>query len=209
MTVVTYAVSDERAERFTVWMRDRSDPFRLSDALAQNWSRRDVYAAHQRGDVVQLSRGIYRWSDAPATGHLDLLAVSRRVPGGVICFGSALSFWELTDEIPGLVDVAVERGRRRPRIDYPPTRVHVLAPSTFTLGQIDVTLEGGESVSIYDPVRSVVDAFRFRRTLGTDVAAGALRRYLARPGASPVDLLTYARQLRAGSLLADALEILL
>jgi len=60
-----------------------------------------------------LSRGIYRVADAPATAYLDLLAVCRRAPEGMICLNSAASYWDLSDEIPDAVHLAIAREQDR------------------------------------------------------------------------------------------------
>ncbi len=108
----------------------------------------DLYRLRDEGALIELSRGIYRVADAPATAHLDLVAVCRRVPEGMICLNSAASFWDLTDEMPDSVHVAVARGRHRPNIVYPPTRVHVFAADTFALGRAKQTLESAETIAI-------------------------------------------------------------
>src|ERR1700690_1297669 len=87
----------------------------------------DLYRLRDEGALIELSRGIYRIADAPATAHLDLLAGCRRAPEGMICLNSAASYWDLTDDMPESVHIAVARGKHRPSITYPPTRVHVFA----------------------------------------------------------------------------------
>lgn len=181
---------------------------KTKDAIEAGVHRRDLYALRDEGFLVEISRGLYRLADAEATPYLDLIAVSRRSPRGAICLNSALSFWDLTDEIPAEVHLAVPRGSRPPSIEYPPTRVHVFAANTFELGREQVHLESGEEICIYSAERSVVDAMRLRSQVGTDVAYEALRRYLRRPGASPGNLLRLARRLRAGGPVSDALEVL-
>src|SRR5215210_1970419 len=182
--------------------------FRAKDAAEGGVHWRDLYALRDEGFLVELSRGVYRLADADMSPYLDLLAVSRRSPQGSICLNSALSFWDLTNEIPAEVHLAVPRGAHRPRISYPPVRVHVFAAGTFELGRERLRLDSGEEISIYSPERSVVDAMRLRGQVGTDVAYEALRRYLRRPGSSPGNLLSLARQLRAGGPMVDALEVL-
>jgi predicted transcriptional regulator of viral defense system len=182
--------------------------FRAKDAAEGGVHWRDLYALRDEGFVVELSRGVFRLADAEMSPHLDLIAVSKRSPRGVICLNSALSFWDLTDEIPAEVHLAVPRGSRPPSIDYPPTRVHVFAADTFDLGRERVRLESGEEINVYSPERSVVDAVRMRGRVGADVAYEALRRYLRRPGSSSGELLRLARRLRAGGPVADALEVL-
>lgn len=182
--------------------------FKAGDAAKAGVHPRDLYALRDEGFLVELSRGVYRLADAEMSPYLDLVAVSRRSPQGAICLNSALSFWDLTDEVPGEVHLAVPRGSHRPSIDYPPTRVHVFAADTFDLGREKIRLESGEEITIYSPERSVVDAMRLRNQVGTDVAYEALRRYLRRPGVSPGNLLRLARQFRAGGPVADALQVL-
>src|SRR5271156_4339196 len=83
----------------------------LTDAGAR-WE--DLYRLRDEGALVELSRGIYRVADAPATAHLDFVAVCRRAPDGMVCLSSAASYWDLTDEMPDFVHLAVARGRHSP-----------------------------------------------------------------------------------------------
>ncbi len=182
--------------------------FRAGDAADAGVHWRDLYALRDEGVLIELSRGIFRFADAEMTPYLDLVAVSKRSPRGTICLNSALSFWDLTDEVPAEVHLAVPRGSRPPSIDHPPTRTHVFAASTFDLGRERLCLDSSEEIFIHSPERSVVDAMRLRGQVGADVAYEALRRYLRRPGASPGDLLWLARRLRAGGPMSDALEVL-
>jgi len=169
----------------------------------------DLYRLRDEGALIELSRGIYRVADMPASAHLDLVAVCRRVPDGMICLNSAASFWDLTDELPDSVHVAVARGRHRPRIAYPSTRVHVFAADTFALGRVHQPADGTESIAISSRERTVVDLLRLRARVGRDVALSALRAYLRGGDAKPGELLALARKLRIGSVMSEVLEPLL
>ncbi len=169
----------------------------------------DLYRLRDSGELIELSRGVFRVADAPATAHLDLVAVCRRAPEGMICLNSAASFWDLSDEMPGAVHLAIARGRHRPRIVYPPTRVHVFAAATFWLGREMKKIDSGETIAISSKERTVVDLMRLRSRVGRDLALGALRRYLQGGDARPGELLVLARRLRVGSVMAEAMEPLL
>ena len=169
----------------------------------------DLYRLRDSGELIELSRGVYRVADAPATAHLDLVAVCRRAPEGMICLNSAASFWDLSDEMPDSVHLAVARGKHRPQIAYPPTRVHVFAAATFSLGRVLHQVESGEAIAISSRERTVVDLMRLRSRVGRDLALGALRRYLQGGDAKPGELLALARRLRVGSVMAEAMEPLL
>jgi predicted transcriptional regulator of viral defense system len=198
-----------RPERVLELARKTGGTITAAELIASGVRWDDLYGLRDGGALSEISRGVYRVADAPATAHLDLLAVCRRAPDGMICLSSAASYWDLTDELPTAVQLAVPRGRHRPQIGYPPTRVHVFAAATFELGRQGRPLESGETISISSPERTVVDLLRLRSQIGRDQALSALRRYLQRGDARPGDLLSLARKLRAGSVVAAAVEPLL
>lgn len=169
----------------------------------------DLYRLRDSGDLIELSRGVYRVADAPATAHLDLVAVCRRASEGMICLNSAASFWDLSDEMPDSVHLAIARGKHRPRIAYPHTRVHVFGAATFSLGRALQEVESGEAIAISSKERTVVDLVRLRSRVGRDLALSALRRYLQGSDANPAELLALARRLRVGSVMTEAMEPLL
>jgi hypothetical protein len=137
----------------------------------------------------------------------DLLAVGTRVPRGIVCCVSALAVHDLTDEIPGAVQVAIGRAQRPPRIDYPPTEVFRFDDETFELGLSSVDAAPGEPVRIYSAERTVIDLMRLRRRLGEPLALGALRRYLRRRQARPGVLLNMARTLNVLGPVRMALDV--
>jgi predicted transcriptional regulator of viral defense system len=141
----------------------------------------------------------------PARGTMVVRASRMKV---AMCRGSALAYWDLSDEIPGWVDLAVPVGAHRPRIGHPPTRVHVFRADTFGLGRTEVTVEPGARFAITDPERTVVDAFRLRHRLGEDLAAAGLRRYLRRPRAKPGRVLELAGELRVRTPVMAALRLM-
>lgn len=180
--------------------------FRSGDAVAAGVSWRDLYALRDGGELIELSRGLFQVADREL-GHVDFVAVCGRVPGGMICLDSALAYWDLTDEIPRRVHVAVPSGAHRPSIDYPPTQVHVFAADTFGLGRQEVTGQAGEQFWITDRERTVVDVFRLRHRVGEELAYGALRLYLERRPRL-ARLAEVAQALRAWGPLSEALQVL-
>src|SRR5450755_1479964 len=114
-------------------LRERFDarPFRVCEAVEAGVSRTTVHRLRRSGALEAAGRGVIRVAGA-GTGMLsDLAVVSARVPSGTICLNSALAYWDLTDEIPAYVHVAVPRGTRPPAIDHPATKVHTFDVRTF------------------------------------------------------------------------------
>ena len=182
--------------------------FHAKEAVEAGVSWRDLYHARDAGLVVELSRGLYQLREANGIDRLDFVTVCARAPQGMICLGSALSYWDLSDDIPAWVDLAVPSGTHRPQIDHPPTQVHVFRAASFEFGKIDIKVKPGIGFAITDRERTVVDSFRARHRLGEDLAVGGLRRYLRRRGAKPGRVLELAEALRVRSPVLTALRVL-
>jgi hypothetical protein len=159
---------------------------------------------------LELSRGIYRRSDAPATAHLDLIAVGLRAPSAIICLESALALHELIDDNPATVHIAVPRGSWAPQIDYPPTAVSRFDPETFGSGLEMFDAAPGERVRVYSPARSVIDVMRLRHQVGETLALHALGRFVRRDARHGLaDLINLARRFNVEGPIRTAVEAVL
>ncbi|MGH7690720.1 MAG: type IV toxin-antitoxin system AbiEi family antitoxin domain-containing protein, partial [Gemmatimonadaceae bacterium] len=168
------------------------DTFTTATALARGLHPRALYALRDSGDVVELSRGVFRRADAPLASEPDLLAVAYRSAAAIVCCRSAAAIHELSDELPPAVQIAVPTGHRPPRITYPPTEVLRFAADTFEVGLSRLEAAPGEWVRIYTPARTVIDLMRLRHRFGESLAFAALQRYLRRRDATPAELLRLA-----------------
>ncbi|MFT4050127.1 MAG: type IV toxin-antitoxin system AbiEi family antitoxin domain-containing protein [Solirubrobacterales bacterium] len=175
---------------------------------AAGLSRNDIYGARDSGYFVELSRGVFRLSDAPAISDLDFVTVCKRIPSGTICLESALAHWDLIDAIPSAVHVAVAKGAHRPVIERPRTKVHVFNARTAQLERLEERLFTGERYWIYGPERSVIDAMRMRKRFGGGPGLEPLRKYLAGTHPNRRKLIELSRELNVEKSLMDALEIL-
>ncbi|MCK9247411.1 MAG: hypothetical protein M0P31_00290 [Solirubrobacteraceae bacterium] len=181
--------------------------FTTSTARRLGVHSRELYAWRDGGEVVELSRGVFRRGDAPAASWPDLLAVAHRAPRAIVCGVSAAAVHDLTDELPAMVQIAVPTPAHPPRIAYPPTMVLRFDEATFELGLSLVEAAPEEPVRIYDPARTVVDLLRLRHRFGESVAYGALHRYLRRREAKPARLLEYAAALGVRGPMRHALDV--
>jgi hypothetical protein len=82
-------------------------------------------------------------------------------------------FHELTTQVPQDIDVALERGMQSPRLDHPPTRFFWFSGPAFHEGITTHELDG-RPVRVYDPEKTLVEAFRYRNQIGMDVVPEAL-----------------------------------
>lgn len=126
------------------------------------------------GEIVRVTRGVYRLMDTPAGEHHGLALASLAMPNGVICLLSALQFHGLGTQLPHEVWIAVDRRTRRPRLQYPPLRVLRFGGAALTEGVERHRLEGRE-VPIYGIEKTLADCFKYRNKIGLEVALEALR----------------------------------
>lgn len=189
---------------------DRELPatFTTETALKLGVHPRDLYAWRDSGELMELSRGVFRRTDAPPASYPDALAVSYRASRGIMCCISAAAAYGLTDEMPVAVQIAVPKRSHPPTIDYPPVQVFRFDESSFELGLSSFEAAPGEEIRVYSPERTVVDLMRLRHRFGEPTAHAALHRYLNAPRPRPAVLLDYARQLRVFGPVRAALDLM-
>jgi predicted transcriptional regulator of viral defense system len=159
----------------------------------------------EEGILTRVSRGLYQLTDADITAPHDLAEVAKLVPKGVICLISALQFHELTLQTPSRVWVAIGPKARKPKIEYPPTRIVRFSEQALSLGVQSHTIDG-VLVPIFNPAKTVVDCFRFRKAVGFDVALEGLHNVIKSGKAKPAEIVRYARDTRIWSVLRPYLE---
>jgi predicted transcriptional regulator of viral defense system len=189
--------------------RKHSGTFRTKEAIARGIHPRTLYAMRDAGLIEQLARGHYRLSELPPFGNPDLVAIATAVPKGVVCLISALSFHEITTQIPHQVDIALQRQKaKRPMLKYPPLRVFWFSGQAFAEG-VEVHQIDGATVRVYGPEKTVADCFKFRNKVGQDVALEALRLCRQRKHCKVENLLHFARICRVEKVMRPYLEALL
>ena len=181
---------------------------RMADILRGGITRNTLYSMRDSGLVVPMARGLYRLAEMAPLSQSDLVTVAAKVPHAVIYLVSALSFHELTTQIPHEVWIAIPRNSEPPRLDYPPIRVSRLTDVAFKTG-IEKHAVDGKTVSVYSREKTLADCFSRRNEVGLDVAIEALKFYMAK-GNVKVDLIMeYATKLRVAKTMRPYLEALL
>lgn len=181
--------------------------FRPRDAARWGISRTALRRLVEAGEVERVGRGLYSPVGVPVTEHHTLAEAAKRVPGGVVCLLSALSFHEMTTQSPHEVWVAIDVKARKPTPDWPPIRIVRFSGEALTFGVDQHELEGVE-VTITSRAKTVADCFKYRNKIGVDVAVEALREYVGKRGRSMDDLLESARVCRVSRVMQPYLEAL-
>lgn len=207
MAFIILMTDDPHIQAAVGLFRQHNAMLRTSQALALGIHPRTLYALRDSGVIVQLTRGLFRLAEPPPLEHPDLVTVALRVPEAVLCLISALALYDITPEIPHEVHIALPRSVKAPRLEHPPIRVYHFSGAALTEGVETVMLDD-TPVKVYGPEKSVVDCFRFRNSLGLEVALEALKLCIARKGSSPRQILHFARLCRMERVMRPYLEAL-
>lgn len=181
---------------------------RAADLARLRVSREILPRLHRAGRLERLGRGLYGLPDRRTTLQHSLAEAAKKVPNGVVCLLSALSFHQLTTQAPFEVWIAIDRKARLPKpgpgLAF---RFHRFSGKALTVG-VERHVVDGVPVRIYGVAKTVADCFKYRNKIGLDVALEALREaYRARKATSD-DLHRYARICRVENVMRPYMEAL-
>ena len=125
------------------------------------------------GHLVRLGRGLYARPDRRMSVYHSLVEACERIPSGVICLLSALSFHGFTTQNPAEVWIALHS-------NFTPSRGGVrLRPIRMSGPAFNHAIERhnieGIEIRVFPAAKTVADCFKFRNKVGLDVALEALR----------------------------------
>ena len=201
-------MSEDAFEGAIAIFEEHGGTLRMSEAVRHGISRTTLYAMVDAGELERLSRGLYRLADLPPLGNPDIVTVCKKMPRAVVCLISALSFHDITSQVPHEVYVAVNLHARVPRIAYPPLRVFWFGGKAFAEGVDTHTLDG-TPVRVYSAAKTVADCFKYRNKIGLDTAIEGLKLYQERTGIDVGELMRFARICRVENVMRPYVEALL
>lgn len=196
----------ETIEKALNIFREHNDILRTSQAIELGIAPRTLYAMHDAGLLVKITRGVFRLAEAASLSDADLIQVALRIQKGVICLISALAYHNLTTQIPHQIYVALPLHAEKPRLKYPPVRLFWFSRSVYSAG-IDEHLIDGISVSMYNREKTIADCFKYRNKIGLDIAIKALKEGLDQ-GCNVVSIIEYARVDRVEKVMRPYMEAL-
>ncbi len=193
-------------DRATHLIRQHGGVIRTGKAIQAGIHPRTLYQMRDNGLLEQLSRGVYRLTGQKAVSDPDLIIVATRVPKAVICLISALSFHEMTTQIPHAISIALAQGSDTPRLDYPPISIHRFSKEALLAG-VDVHHIDDVPVRVYSPEKTLADCFKFRNKIGMEVVLEALKIYKLRKEFKAGEILKYAKICRVENIMRPYLEM--
>lgn len=201
-------MSEKAVKKADRIFREHNGIMSTSDAIDSGIHRETLYEMVREGYLERISRGLYRLAGLPPLSNPDLVTVSLRIPGGVVCLISALNFHGLTTQVPHHVYVAIERGSEKPRLESPPIRVFRFSGQAFSEG-IEKHDIDNVPIRVYCVAKTVADCFKFRNRIGMDVTMEALKDYRRSPQFDIDELMHFARICRVANVMQPYVEALL
>lgn len=165
-----------------------------------------IHRLLDEGKLQRVGRGLYTWRARPSPHH-TIAEAAARVPHGVVCLLSALAFHGLGTQVPHVVWMAIHVKARSPRVDWPPIKFVYASGRAWTHGVGEREIEG-VIVRITSPAKTVADCFKYRTTVGLEVALEALKEYLGRRGRNIDEILDAAEAARVRRVMMPYLESL-
>jgi len=157
------------------------------------------------GQLERVSRGLYQLVDSDITAHFTLVQAAKRIPNGVACLLSALSFHSFTTQLPHQVWIAVERGKWEAGLRDLPLRLFEFSGKSFHEG-VETEIIQGVTVKVYNPAKTVADCFKYRNKIGLDVALEALRECQRERKCTSDELWYYAKVCRVANVMRPYME---
>jgi predicted transcriptional regulator of viral defense system len=147
--------------------------FSIKDAKNKGIPKEALAYLCKIGVLERVFKGIYRAANYESDIDISLeslATVASSIPFGVICLISALSYYELTDEIPREIWIAIPHKNRAPKKHG----ARIVRMRNMKLGQKNIKIKEYK-VKIFDKERCIIDAFRY---LSPEIAIKALKMYL-------------------------------
>ncbi|NEW86217.1 transcriptional regulator [Rhodopseudomonas sp. WA056] len=194
------ASSRTQSERVELLLRERG-LVRAAEFRSEGISPTTISRMKERGDIVQLSRGLYQLAGAAPGVGSSLAEAAKLAPKGVVCLVSALAFHELTDTIPPRIWIAIGPKDWKPRVTQPLLQFVRFGGKVLKSGIEEHRIEG-VTVRIYNPAKTVVDLFRYRqsegrrfkRSPGLSLALEGMKEALRKRKATPAQIAKYAEE---------------
>lgn len=140
------------------------------------------------GKLERIKKGLYRSTEVEPVAHEFYLDAQHAVPKGVICFLSALDYYELSTINPTKIHLMVPRRTSVYPPVYPPVEIYHITEWYYQLGIAEILIRN-EPVKIYSLEKTLCDCVRYKNKIGNDLAIESFKNYLRDKKRRNLDLL--------------------
>jgi predicted transcriptional regulator of viral defense system len=134
--------------------------------------------AIQRGLLLKIGRGLYVCKDFRADFQRQIVLACKRVPNGVICLESAVKYHDILPLDSDSIWMAIDFKAKKPVADGLNMRFVRFSGQALTQGVVNMKIDG-VPVRVYSAAKTVADCLKYRRKMGSDLAARILQESIA------------------------------
>lgn len=138
---------------------------------------------------------LYTLLNSSHSNHHTRVLATYLIPEGIICLGTALSFYELTPLMPFKVHLALPFGYSAPKNLSLPIAITKMPRSAYADG-IETHYCEGRELKIYNIPKTIVDCFIYPWTVGMDNALKAVEESLFKNLCTADEIMSYADKRR-------------
>lgn len=183
---------------------------RMNELKHAKFTTRDIAKLVKEGNIEKIKSGLYRLASISVSSeeNQEMVDICRAYPKAVICLASALSYHHLTTYNPDEIFIALPHNYRSPQMNHPPLRVFYFHDRFYGWGISTIRRKHGV-IRIYEPEKSICDAFRYRNKVGEDLALESLRRYFSNKKPDIGKLIEYSHRCQTKTVMAPYLRALI
>ena len=151
---------------------------RASELYRSGIHPQELSRAIQRGLFLKIGRGLYVCKDFPADFERRIVLACKRVPNGVICLESAVKYHGILPLDSNSIWMAIDFNAKKPVANGLTLRFVRFSGQDLTQGVANMKING-VPVRIYSAAKTVADCLKYRRKIGSDLAARILQESIA------------------------------
>ena len=177
-----------------------------SQVTAAGIPRRKLAEAVDKGELVQVERGLYA---LPETWEDPYLATQHRFSRGIFSDETALFLHGMTDRAPFSLTMTFPREYNATPVRKAGIICRTCADDVLELGLVELTTQHSNIVRAYDLESTLCDLVRGQSTVDSQIVIPAMRTYVKSPKRDVGKLVEYARRLGVEKKIRNYLEVLL
>ena len=153
-------------------------------------SKYDVKKLIDNNILERITQGYYKLVDEEIS---DIKLISILLPDGVLCFDSALFYYEYSDRTPMEWHIAVYKdiSKSKVKLDYPYIKPYFIEKELLELGVEEAVIENVK-VKIYSRERLICDCLAYENKMDIELFNKAIQGYINDPQKNISKLMEFA-----------------
>lgn len=174
-----------------------------SDTKKINVHKQYIKLLCDEGYIERKEKGVYVKKGKNVN---DFFLLQQKYKTGIFSHNTALYFYHLTDRTPLKYDLTFKNNIR---VNDKTIAPHYIKDDKYAIGLIDLKLEDGTTIKLYDMERTIIDILRDRNKIDSQIFVTALNEYVKQKEKNLIKLGKYAKKFNVENVLKKYMEVLL